>query len=188
MKKIFLASLSLSLFFSCSKKIADKTAQTPITPIEKPQPQPPKIEEVTTKEVEKVFLPEGVNPDLLVSLQRTPCYGNCPSYKLEIFKDGSVKYKGAAHVKRVGFFTAIANADFIALIQKQAASINFMKLSDKYPIEKIEIADMPTTISYIRLGNEGKMIYNNFDAPKELVAFERWLEKEMDNLQWTADK
>lgn len=188
MKNLFLATFSILLFFSCSKKAADKITQTSSQPTPQPQMPQPKPVEVVTKGDDKLNIPEGISPDLLVSLLRTPCFGSCPSYKLEIFKDGTVKYKGTGYVKRLGFFTAKADSDFIAQIQKKAESINYMKLNSKYPIGDIEIADIPQTISYIRFGNDGKMINNNFDAPKELVAFERWLEKHIESLKWQEEK
>ena len=163
-----------------------QTPQQPPTP--QPQTTTPKPVEVVTKGEEKLNIPEGISPDLLVSLNRTPCYGSCPAYKVEIFKDGLVKYTGTGYVKRLGLFSATADANFIAEIQKQAEAINYMKLNNKYPTDNVEISDLPQTISYIRLGKEGKMIHNNLDAPKELVAFERWLEKHIERLQWTADK
>ena len=63
-----------------------------------------------------------------------------------------------------------------------------MALSNKYPKGDNMIPDIPSTISYIRIENEGKMITNNFDAPKELIEFEIWLEKEIDALDWKEVK
>jgi hypothetical protein len=190
MKKVFLIALSTMSLFACSKKTADKMAQT--TPSVQPAPEvvvaPSKPVEVVPKVEDKLNIPDGINPDLVVSLNRTPCFGSCPAYKVEIFKDGTVKYNGIGYVKRLGFFTSKADEIFIAEILKQAETINYMKFSNRYPIENVEISDMPQTISYIRLGSVGKMIQNNLDAPKELVAFERWLEKCIENLKWQEAK
>jgi hypothetical protein len=187
MKKFLLASFSIVLLFSCSKKMADKVAQT--TPeLPTPVAQPSAVQPKSVEIVEKSSIPEGIDPNLLVSLNRTPCFGSCPSYKVEIFEDGSVKYKGSGYVKRIGFFTAKADGDFIAQIMKQAASVSYMKFQNRYPAENIEIADLPQTISYVRMGKEGKLIQNKMDAPKELVAFERWLEKHIEGLVWVETK
>ena len=32
--------------------------------------------------------------DLLARLERTPCYGYCPSYSVEITRSGQVRYEG----------------------------------------------------------------------------------------------
>ena len=46
------------------------------------------------------------------------------------------------------------------------------------------ITDIPTTISYVKVGTDSKMIYNNYDAPRELVDFEHWLELQFEGLSW----
>jgi hypothetical protein len=186
MKKIFLVVFCLMCIFSCSKKVSDKMAPPPPTPQPQIEPAKPPLEAKTVED--KLSIPEGISPDLLASLHRTPCFGSCPAYKVEIFKDGTVKYKGMGYVKRIGFFSAKADSDFMAELQKQAQTINYMKLGNKYPAENVEMTDLPKTISYIRVGNDGKQIINNFDAPKELVAFERWFEKHIETLKWQEAK
>ena len=168
-------------------KISNKTTTT--LPIEETKivATKPSVE-TTAKGVQTIHIPEGVDSNLIVSLQKTACFGQCPVYKVEIFKDGTVKYKGTAHIKKRGQYEAIATMAFIKNIQQKAAVINYMSFSDKYPKGDNMITDIPSTISYIRIENEGKMITNNFDAPKELMEFEKWLEKEIDALQWKEVK
>ena len=165
--------------------MTDKVAKT--TP-EPPVAQPSVVQPKSVEIVEKTNIPEGIDPNLLVSLNRTPCFGSCPAYTVEIFQDGTVKYKGSGYVKRIGFFTATADADFIAQIMKQAETVNYKGFQNRYPAENVEIADLPQTISYVRMGKEGKLVQNKLDAPKELVAFERWLEKHIEGLKWTQTK
>ena len=40
----------------------------------------------TAKGKGKVNIPANVDSNLLVSFQRTACFGKCPAYKMEIFK------------------------------------------------------------------------------------------------------
>ena len=37
-----------------------------------------------------------------VSLERTPCFGRCPSYKVALYGDGRVEWVGKANVGTVG--------------------------------------------------------------------------------------
>ena len=187
MKNILFLSITLLIFNACHKKISDKTN------INQPVSETKIVEatssvEITPKGVQTSHIPEGMDSNLIISLQRTACFGQCPVYKVEIFKDGTVKYKGTAYIKKRGQHEAIASEAFIKNIQQKAAVINYMTLSDKYPNADNMITDIPSTISYIRIGEEGKMIINNFDAPKELIEFERWLEKEIDGLEWKEVK
>ena len=43
-----------------------------------------------------------IKKELVISLERTPCYGTCPIYKMEIFSDGSAFYHGERFVDRIG--------------------------------------------------------------------------------------
>ncbi len=186
MKNILFLSFTLLIFTACHKKISDKT--TTSKPIDTQIAETTPSVESTAKGLKVLNIPEGVDSNLVISLQRTACFGQCPVYKVEIFKDGSVKYRGTAYIKKRGQHEAVASMAFIKNIQQKAAIINYMALSDKYPKGDNMITDIPSTISYIRIDNEGKMIINNFDAPKELIAFERWLEKEIDGLEWREVK
>ena len=187
MKNILFLSLTLLIFTACHKKISDKTTTAQPISETKIVEATPSVS-TTSKGIKTLNIPEGVDSNLVISLQRTACFGQCPVYKVEIFKDGTVKYKGTAHIKKHGQHEATATMAFIKNILQKAAVINYMALSDKYPKGDNMIADIPSTISYVRIDNEGKMITNNFDAPKELIEFERWLEKEIDGLEWKEVK
>ena len=54
---------------------------------------------------------------ILITLQRTPCLGTCPYYKLEIHGNGTVTYKGLDYVAVPGDHTgSISRADLEALL------------------------------------------------------------------------
>ena len=42
---------------------------------------------------------------LLASIERTPCFGKCPTYKISIYQSGYVIYEGKQHVKNIGLFS-----------------------------------------------------------------------------------
>ena len=44
--------------------------------------------------------------EVVITLERTLCYGLCPNYKLTIFGDGKVVYEGKNFVKVTGIQTA----------------------------------------------------------------------------------
>lgn len=60
-------------------------------------------------------------PKFELSMQRTPCMGRCPTYKLEIHDDNSVVYTGQQNVSVVGeqkgTITADGRAKIIAKIE-----------------------------------------------------------------------
>jgi hypothetical protein len=182
MKKNMLFIFSMIIVGACTKKIVEKTTDA------NKSIQVTTVQEVIPPDLplplERMKIPKGIDENLMVSLQRTACFGKCPVFTVEIFKDGKVTYSGLAHVVKRGSYAAIAEADFIEKIQKRAKEIEFFKMSDKYPQGDIQIVDIPSTLTYIRLGEKGKLITDNYDAPKDLIEFEKWLEKELDTLEW----
>jgi Domain of unknown function (DUF6438) len=190
MKNSILILLILVFVAACNKKVVEKVVQTPIEkPVEKPivaEVKPPV--EATPKVEIKLNIPEGIDSNLLVSLQRTSCFGKCPAFKIELFNDGKVLYNGIAFSKRKNKYEAFAEKSLISEIQQKALAIKYFEYSDKYPKGDIEITDLSSTISYIRIENTGKIIFNNYDAPRELIEFQRWLEKTLDALDWKEIK
>jgi len=60
--------------------------------------------------------PRREGPPLEISLERGPCFGSCPVYKLEIHGDGRVDWLGQQHVAAAGARAGrIAPADLDAL-------------------------------------------------------------------------
>lgn len=179
----FIFSVILVNFSACKKKVADKMTQTTT-----PAKEVVSDKVATAKGNGKLNIPANVDSNLLVSFQRTPCFGKCPAYKMEIFKDGRAKYQGIANIPRVGSHEAQVTLDVIKMIQKKALDMKYFELANQYPTNGSDINDIPKAISYVRFGNDGKMIVDNFDAPKELIEFEKWLEKLSDSFVWKEMK
>jgi Domain of unknown function (DUF6438) len=175
---LFIFPFCLSLF-SCSKKVQDKTTQTNMNKTAQETTLPKPAASVPAK-------PAGVKAahELMVSLQRTPCFGQCPVFKIELFGDGKVVYEGKAFSKRVGTYSATASPEFMKAIEQKATGVKYLSFDTKYPKGESMITDIPTTISFFKSGSESKTIHNNYDAPIELIEFERWLEAHFESLTW----
>ena len=107
--------------------------------------------------------------ELIISLQRTPCYGTCPIYKMEIFSDGSAFYHGERFVDRIGDYEFRVSQETINYILKKADEIGFFELEDKYTAN---VSDLPRTITFIKNGKDEKRIIDYYGAPKALKEFE----------------
>ncbi len=187
MKRTILMFLTLMTLFACTKKVADKVTETPIKqPVQ--ETTPPVV--TTTKAVTpKLNIPEGIRADLVVSIKRTPCFGKCPYYNVEIYETGTVVYEGFGYTKRMGKHEAYITEAGLAKIRAKANELGYLKLSNTYPIDtKVDVPDLPTTITYIRIGNDGKSIRNKFEAPKALIEFEKWLDAEIESLSFKEMK
>ena len=107
--------------------------------------------------------------ELIISLERTACYGTCPIYRMEIFSDGSAFYHGERFVNNIGNFEFTVTKETINYILKKAEEIGFFEMEDKYTAN---ISDLPKTITFIKSEKATKKIIDYHDAPKILKEFE----------------
>lgn len=177
--------------FACGKKTTDaKTASSDAKPTPSENTMTPKGQTTTTtvltqnKTDDILSIPVGVAPNLLMKIQRTPCFGKCAAFEIQLFNDGRATYRSIAFAPRTGSFEAKATAEMMQQIQDKALTINYLKMESQYPSGDIRIADLPTTTTYVRVGSVGRSVINKYDAPKDLIAFEQWLVQQLDGLDW----
>jgi hypothetical protein len=70
--------------------------------------------------------------ELLASLERTPCFGWCPVYKVTIFRDGLVEYEGKEYVKIQGRATGHLSAEQLDALDAQFLDSSFLGFDDSY--------------------------------------------------------
>ena len=108
--------------------------------------------------------------ELIISLQRTACFGTCPVYKIEIFSDGSGIYTGTRFVENIGITEFTLSETQINIILTQAESINFTNMQKEY---SEPISDLPTTFIQIK----DKRIRDYVGAPKTLKNLENLIDQ-----------
>ncbi len=154
----------------------------------KTNPSPTDKSEQTKKGTGDTGVPSNIEPDLTVSLKKTACFGKCPSYEVKLYEDGRATYQGFAYTSKKGVYEAKAPADLYKKIAERARGIHLNAMSAQFPADRKFITDIPQTISFIRLGGVEKRIVDNFDAPADLIAYEKFLESVFDSLDWSAHK
>jgi len=112
---------------------------------------------------------------LIISLEKTACFGTCPILKIEIYNNGAIVYNGIKHVKKIGTLNLEIQKKEIQKILLMAEEIDFYNLEKEYTER---ISDLPTT--YIMIN--GKLIKDYFGAPKKLKDLENQIEKKILDL------
>ena len=118
-------------------------------------------------------LTKKANPseiELIISLQRTACFGTCPIYKIEIFADGSGIYTGTRFVENIGVTKFNLSETQLNLILTQAEAIGFTNMKEEY---SEPISDLPTTFIQIK----DKKIRDYTGAPKTLKNLENLIDQ-----------
>ena len=70
--------------------------------------------------------------NLEISLDRSSCYGACPSYVVKVSGDGNVSYCGFTDVEEQGRRTRQINPDDVRSLYDQILAADFFNLDDEY--------------------------------------------------------
>ena len=154
--KNLLIIASLILFFSCkqNKPVVDNSSTT---------------ETKTTISKEQVLVKES----LFLTMERTPCFGKCPNYKLTIFNTGNAVYEGFTFAKKEGKHVKKLTEKQLTEIQDLIETINLFEMKDKYDSP---ITDIPSTILYVVYKEKKKKILDRVGGPDELKKLEKLID------------
>ena len=101
-----------------------------------------------------------------LSFERTPCYGTCPGYKMDVYADGRVAYDGTRAVPLMGKKELTMPASAVAALLSQAKEAHFEKFEKRY---SRGTTDLPSTIIGIRQPDGSlKMVTVEEGAPENV--------------------
>ena len=173
MKTSILAITSLflmTILLTCDKK----KAQEPKEEVEET------VSEPTTEEPN---IPTVKPPYQAVGFRKTACFGKCPIYEVKFFTNNTATWVGKMNVDRMGAYEAELKEEMIKNIRAKAYELGYFDFYSEYPTEH-KIADLPSTITYMRVGDMEKSVKNTHEAPKKLIEFEAYLQNIISNLDW----
>ena len=107
---------------------------------------------------------ETQNKELIISIQKTPCFGTCPVYNISIFSDGTGIYKGIQFVEKMGEYEFSIDSSASNKILKEAIKIDFIDIKE-HDYFAPRIQDLPTTTITI----DGHRVKYNRNTNKELI-------------------
>ena len=160
-----------AVFFACNQKKAQSTSDN-----NNPSDPPAIVDQKDdTQPTAKPYVTAGIS--------RTGCFGKCPVYEVKFYTDNRATWKGERDVERLGLYEARLEEHTIKGIREKAREVGFFDFEYKYPV-KYQIADLPTTITYIRIGDTEKTVKNTHGAPEKLIEFENYLDSLIRHLEW----
>ncbi len=174
MKKLFLfLFVAMMVLAACHPKAGQVVQAPQDTPM--------------TQSDETVAPPSQSKAHLVAAFEKTACFGKCPVYQVKFYSDGKVTWYGRMNVERQGWFSATVSPEMLKRIRTKANELNYFDLNPKYPSE-MQVADLPSTITYVRIGDMEKQVVNTYDAPENLLAFEQFLADLIEGLDWKAEE
>jgi hypothetical protein len=129
----------------------------------------------------------------LVTLERTPCYGECPVYQVSIAGDGAVEFAGKRFVAHLGLATAKVSSERVDSLLRALETGGYFGFADLYvagsPACGYYAADAPTVITSVTAGGRTKTIRHDYGcagAPAALIRLERLIDEVAGTGRWTG--
>jgi hypothetical protein len=131
--------------------------------------------------------------DLVITLERTRCYGFCPSYVLKISANGKVTYEGRASVKLVGSAEASISQEKLRALITAFEKINYFDLKAAYETPndgcKDWVTDGPTAITSLTINGRSKSVRHysgcrGIAVLAELDKLEQAIDDAANSQQW----
>lgn len=131
--------------------------------------------------------------DVVISLERGPCYGTCPVYRVTIQGDGWVRYEGRAHVEVVGVDSATIAQEQVRMLVTEFERVGYASLPARFaygePSCPSYVTDAPsatTSISRAGVTTRVEHDYGCEGVPAGLTALERTIDSVAGSTRWTG--
>jgi len=130
--------------------------------------------------------------DVVITLERTTCYGTCPAYKLTIRGDGSVTYEGKKFVRIDGTRATTIDRGAMAELVQAFTDADYFALRDHYNFirnadgSETMVTDLPTAYTSLTLNGRHKSVEDYIGAPKALEELERKIDEVAGSRRWVA--
>lgn len=140
----------------------------------------------TGRPAEKTPFPEIKDWDsLVITLDRTMCFGTCPDYRVEIRGDGSVTYEGRHYVEATGTRSAKIPVEAVHALFEKFRDAEFFWSHDAY---EAEVTDMPTYTVTIAFDKTSKTIRDYAGSmagmPEAFTEIETAIDETANTAQW----
>jgi hypothetical protein len=107
---------------------------------------------------------------LIIEMEKTGCYGQCPVYTVKIDENGRGLFIGVENTPHLGLFSFRLRVEELEGLTATFERIGFFELEDRY---YDYVTDLPTTYLTYRSGSREKKVMDYYGAPKELKDLEK---------------
>ncbi|MBA3317809.1 MAG: hypothetical protein H0T50_06915 [Gemmatimonadales bacterium] len=129
----------------------------------------------------------------VVTLERAPCFGTCPVYRVAISGSGAVRFVGRQHVIRQGEVADQIPPERVDSLLGELEAGGYFGFADAYvrgsPACGQYATDSPTVITSATADGHSKTIRHDYGcsaAPPELGRLERMIDEVAGTARWTG--
>jgi hypothetical protein len=133
---------------------------------------------------------QAVPDDVVITLERTSCFGECPVYSVSIDAKGNVTYEGTRFVRVEGRQTDRIPVSRVAALLETADRIRFFELNDRYRTirnpdgTETMVTDLPTTFVTITRAGRSRRVEDYVGAPQSLKELEQQIDEAARTTRW----
>lgn len=124
-----------------------------------------------------------ISDSLFFKMERTPCFGQCPVYSINIYQSGYAELEGRRFFDYVGTFKTRFSESEMVQIKEWANAANYWQLKHVYDAP---VTDLPSTTTVLIIDKAANWVYNRMNAPDGLREFETNAEVLIKDKQWSA--
>jgi hypothetical protein len=126
----------------------------------------------------------------VITLERSVCFGTCPSYKVTVASDGTVTFEGRDFVKTKGTATAQVKPEDFQKLVKEFEKTKYFSLDDKYepgtPGCGVAATDLPSARTSIQMIGKMKSVSHYHGCREsEVLRSLSVLERKIDEIAGT---
>lgn len=125
------------------------------------------------------------NAFVVISVEKLPCMGNCPAYKLSIYNNHMVIYEGKENVDKIGVYTTKISKKKFSELQEAFLNSDFFEMKNIY---SARIMDLQTTYIYFRYNEKEKKILDYYNGPEVLKELVKVVEELNEQNRWKQVK
>lgn len=120
--------------------------------------------------------------EIVITIERTACFGSCPVYSAQVYSDGTVIYEGKDFVKVSGRKEHKISVENVKKLIKEFEDADYFSLKEEYQTDEngMSYTDQPTTTTSISVNDKHKKVVNYLGAPKKLRELEDKIDKIAD--------
>ena len=126
--------------------------------------------------------PSTPKDSLVISYEKTPCFGRCPVFKIKVYESGFAVYEGLNFAEKMGLYSYRFSPEDLEKIYTMAEAIDYFNLEEEYNDPRI--SDLPSVISEISLKERSHRIQARKGTPQNLKNFHENLGIMLNERDW----
>lgn len=123
----------------------------------------------------------GKADTLFLSLERTPCFGMCKAYHINLYRSGYATFDGRMNMEKEGPHSARVSLDTMFTILARADELGFFGMQAKYDAE---VTDLPSTVLRIIADDRDKKVLGRVGQPQAFKALVADIESLLLPMAW----